>query len=213
MATMNRQWLLKERPRGSVGPQHFEQVQSPMPRPDLAAGQVLLKTLMLGFDPAMRGWLVDEPSYLPPVAIGEPMRASGVGQVMQSDNTALPVGTLVQGLMNWQEYSIGDPAGFIPPTALPDRDTAEPGTQRIWQHQPHRILRPAGCRPTADWRNRPGVRRSRSNRLGRRPDRQAKRLPGRRHRRWAGKVRVAAQSVQARCRDRLQKRGPATAPR
>ncbi len=120
METKNRQWLLKERPRGVVGPQHFEQVSSPMPQPDLAAGQVLLKTLMLGFDPAMRGWLVDEPSYLPPVAIGDPMRASGVGQVVQSHNPALPVGTLVQGLVNWQEYSIGDPAGFIPPTALPE---------------------------------------------------------------------------------------------
>jgi NADPH-dependent curcumin reductase len=119
MATMNRQWLLKERPEGIVGPQHFKQVQSPMPQPDLAHGQVLLKTLMLGFDPAMRGWLVDEPSYLPPVAIGDPMRASGVGQVVQSDNPALPVGTLVQGLVDWQEYSIGDPAGFIPPTVLP----------------------------------------------------------------------------------------------
>lgn len=120
MATMNRQWLLKERPQGQVGPQHFEQVLSPMPQPDLAAGQVLLKTLMLGFDPAMRGWLVDEPSYLPPVAIGEPMRASGVGQVMQSNNPALPVGALVQGLTGWQEYSIGDPAGVVPPTALPE---------------------------------------------------------------------------------------------
>lgn len=119
MATMNRQWLLQERPKGVVGPQHFAQVQSPMPQPDLAAGQVLLKTLMLGFDPAMRGWLEDEPSYLPPVAIGDPMRSSGVGQVVASDNAALPLGTLVQGLLNWQEYSIGDPAGFIPPTALP----------------------------------------------------------------------------------------------
>jgi NADPH-dependent curcumin reductase CurA len=119
MDTVNRQWLLKERPVGAVGPQHFELVHAPMPQPDFAAGQVLLKTLMLGFDPAMRGWLVDEPSYLPPVAIGEPMRASGVGQVVQSENPALPVGTLVQGLTNWQEYSIGDPNGFIPPTALP----------------------------------------------------------------------------------------------
>lgn len=119
MSTHNKQWLLKERPRGEVGPQHFELVQSPMPQPDLAAGQVLMKTLMLGFDPAMRGWLEDVPSYLPPVAIGEPMRASGVAQVVQSENAALPVGTLVQGLTNWQEYSIGDPAGFIPPTALP----------------------------------------------------------------------------------------------
>ncbi|CAA0118385.1 Putative NADP-dependent oxidoreductase YfmJ [Halioglobus japonicus] len=119
MGTINRQWILRERPVGVVGPQHFEQVKSPMPQPDLAAGQVLLKTLMLGFDPAMRGWLEDAPSYLPPVAIGEPMRASGVGQVIESNNDALPVGTLVQGLMNWQEYSIGDPKGMIPPTALP----------------------------------------------------------------------------------------------
>jgi NADPH-dependent curcumin reductase CurA len=119
MDTINRQWLLKERPKGAVGPQHFEQVKSPLPQPDLAAGQVLVKTLMLGFDPAMRGWLEDAPSYLPPVAIGEPMRASGVGQVIASENAALPVGTLVQGLLNWQEYSIGDPKSLIPPTALP----------------------------------------------------------------------------------------------
>jgi NADPH-dependent curcumin reductase CurA len=91
-----------------------------MPEPDLAKGEVLMKTLMLGFDPAMRGWVVDEPSYLPPVAIGEPMRASGVAQVIQSDNPDLPVGTLVQGLINWQEYGVGDPAGLIPPTPLPE---------------------------------------------------------------------------------------------
>ena len=119
MTQANRQWLLRERPVGMVGPEHFELVASPMPAPDLGAGQVLVKTLMLGFDPAMRGWLEDVRSYLPPVAIGEPMRASGVGQVIQSDNPDLPEGTLVQGLMNWQEYSIGDPAGPLPPTALP----------------------------------------------------------------------------------------------
>jgi len=119
MDKVNRQWLLKERPRGAIGPEHFELVSSPLPEPDLAAGQVLLKTLMLGFDPAMRGWVVDEPSYLPPVAIGDPMRASGVAQVIESGNPDLPVGTLVQGLINWQEYAIGDPAGLIPPTPLP----------------------------------------------------------------------------------------------
>jgi NADPH-dependent curcumin reductase CurA len=119
MDTHNRQWLLQERPLGMVGPEHFELVETALPQPDLSAGQVLVKTLMLGFDPAMRGWLADEPSYLPPVAIGEPMRASGVGQVVQSENDELPVGTLVQGLLNWQEYGIGDPAGLIPPNALP----------------------------------------------------------------------------------------------
>lgn len=119
MTTQNRQWLLKTRPVGEVGPAHFELVTSALPQPDLAKGEVLLKTLMLGFDPAMRGWMEDVPSYLPPVALGEPMRASGVAQVVQSSNAELPVGTLVQGLTNWQEYSIGDPAGLIPPMALP----------------------------------------------------------------------------------------------
>jgi NADPH-dependent curcumin reductase CurA len=120
MSSVNRQWLLKERPVGMIGPQHYELAESPMPEPDLDAGQVLLKTLMLGFDPAMRGWVMDEPSYLPPVAIGEPMRASGVSQVVRSTNPDLPEGCLVQGLANWQEYGIGDPAGAIPPTRLPD---------------------------------------------------------------------------------------------
>lgn len=119
MADINRQWLLQERPTGMVGPEHFELVESPMPEPDLAAGQVLLKTLMLSFDPAMRGWMMDVRSYLPPVDIGEPMRASGVAQVVQSENPDLPVGTLVQGLVNWQEYAVGDPAGMIPPSPLP----------------------------------------------------------------------------------------------
>lgn len=120
MSETNRQWLLRERPVGMIGPEHFDLVESPMPEPDLAAGQVLLKTLMLGFDPAMRGWVMDEPSYLPPVAIGEPMRASGVSQVVRSTNPDLPEGCLVQGLADWQEYGIGDPGGAIPPTRLPD---------------------------------------------------------------------------------------------
>lgn len=119
MAKTNRQWLLKERPTGMVGPEHFEQVESPLPEVDLEAGQVLVKTLMLGFDPAMRGWVMDERSYLPPVAIGAAMRATGVGQVVASSNPALPKGALVQGLLNWQEYSIGDLAAPIPPRPLP----------------------------------------------------------------------------------------------
>lgn len=119
MGTSNRQWLLKERPTTILGPEHFDLVTSPVPQPRLEAGEVLVKTLTLGFDPAMRGWVEDERSYLPPVAIGEPMRASGVGQVVASENEELPVGTLVQGLLNWQEYSIGNAEGAMPVQPLP----------------------------------------------------------------------------------------------
>lgn len=116
----NQQWLLQSRPVGMVTKSNFEKTAAPMPEPNYAAGQVLLKTLMLSFDPAMRGWMTDEPSYLPPVDIGEPMRASAVAQVVESQNPELPVGSLVQGLMGWQEYSIGDPAGALPPSPLPE---------------------------------------------------------------------------------------------
>jgi NADPH-dependent curcumin reductase CurA len=54
--TTNRQWILRERPTGMVGPEHFELVETPIPEP--GAGEVLLKTHYLGFDPAMRGWLI-----------------------------------------------------------------------------------------------------------------------------------------------------------
>lgn len=113
----NRQWLLKARPEGMIGSEHFELVTSAIPEP--AAGQALIKTLMLSFDPAMRGWVEDEPSYLPPVAIGEPMHASGVGQVIRSNNPELPVGSLVQGMLNWQEYSLADPSSGWMPRPLP----------------------------------------------------------------------------------------------
>jgi NADPH-dependent curcumin reductase CurA len=116
----NRQWLLKERPTGMIGPEHFELVESPMPSPDLDAGQALVKNLMLGFDPAMRGWVQDTRSYLPPVPLGEPMRASGVGQIIRSTNPEYPEGSLVQGLLNWQEYSIADPASGMPLQVLPE---------------------------------------------------------------------------------------------
>lgn len=120
MPNINRQWLLRERPQGLIGPEHFEHVESPLPTPDLAAGQVLVKTLMLSFDPAMRAWVVDEPSYLPPVALGEPMRASGVGQVVASDNPDLPVGSLVQGFLNWQQYCVADPSSPLALRPLPE---------------------------------------------------------------------------------------------
>ena len=117
---INRQWHLKERPVGMVGLEHFEYVESPIPEPDFDRGQVLVRNLLLSFEPAMRGWMDDEPSYMPPADLGEPMRAFGIGQVIESANPLLPQGALVQGPLNWQEYSIGDPASPFGFSLLPD---------------------------------------------------------------------------------------------
>ena len=69
-----------------------------------ADGQVLVKTLVLSLDPAMRGWMNDGKSYIPPVAIGEVMRAGGIGRVVASKDPAFAPGDVVSGLLGVQEY-------------------------------------------------------------------------------------------------------------
>jgi NADPH-dependent curcumin reductase CurA len=83
---------------------NFDFVEEPVPA--LHEGEVLVKNLYMSFDPAMRGWMEDRKSYIPPVQIGEVMRAGTVGQVVESRDPKHPVGSFVQGLLGWQEYAV-----------------------------------------------------------------------------------------------------------
>jgi NADPH-dependent curcumin reductase CurA len=116
---INRQYLLKARPQGMAGPEHFELVEAPVPA--LEDGQLLVRTQYISLDPAMRGWLNDVRSYIPPVALGEVMRAGAVGQVVASKHPKLPVGATVNGLFGVQEYAVSDGKGVVPvdPDAAP----------------------------------------------------------------------------------------------
>jgi NADPH-dependent curcumin reductase CurA len=102
----NRQWLLGKRPVGMVNESNFELHNAPIPQP--VDGQLLVRTQWLGFEPAMRGWMEDRPSYIPPVAIGEVMRGMAVGEVVESKLEGYAPGDLVTGMSGWQEYAIGD---------------------------------------------------------------------------------------------------------
>ncbi|HXZ85138.1 MAG TPA: NADP-dependent oxidoreductase [Myxococcota bacterium] len=117
MTRTNRQWLLRARPVGMVKESDFEQRESPAPVPK--EGEVLVRVLYLSFDPAMRGWMEDRPSYIPPVALGEVMRAGAVGQVVESKSPALEVGDFVQGMFGWQEYALAARGGLGAATLLP----------------------------------------------------------------------------------------------
>jgi hypothetical protein len=119
MALINRQWLLAKRPKGNVDNDTFSYHEQTLDPAQLAAGESVIKVLCLSFDPAMRGWMDDVPSYLPPAELGKPMRAIAVGQVIHSANDDLPVGTLVQGMFGWQEYAISKPDDLMPVTVLP----------------------------------------------------------------------------------------------
>ena len=100
----NRQVVLRRRPSGLVGPDDTEILTAPAPRP--AEGEALLRTTYVGLDAAVRTWLNDQPGYLPPVALGEVIRAAGVGEVVESRCPAFAVGDIVTTLTGFQEYAI-----------------------------------------------------------------------------------------------------------
>ena len=116
--SVNRQWLLRKRPHGMVGEENFEYVETPVPEP--GEGQVLVRNRYLSFDPTQRGWMEDRESYLPPVAIGEPMRAGSVGQVVAPRHPDFAEGDWVQGTGGWQDYFVSDGGGAIALRKVPD---------------------------------------------------------------------------------------------
>ncbi len=99
---VNNQVRLAARPVGNVKASDWQFTEEPVAEP--AEGGVLVKTLALSLDPAMRGWMNEGKSYIPPVAIGEVMRAGGIGVVVASKNAAFEVGDHVTGGPGVQEY-------------------------------------------------------------------------------------------------------------
>ncbi len=113
--TVNRRWVLAQRPSGHLKDSDFELVTEAMPTP--GPGQFVVRTTHLSFDPTQRGWLQAD-SYLPAVKIGEVVRAGGAGEVVASNNPAFPVGAIVQGATGWQEYCLTDGTGWWPFTKI-----------------------------------------------------------------------------------------------
>jgi len=116
---VNRMLKLKDRPMEAVSSDNFELFEEEVQ--DIEEGQMLIKVLYLSFDPTQRGWLNDVPSYMPPVQIGEIMRAGAVGQVVESKNKNFSEGDLVQGSFGWQEYVVTDgSSNFMPAQKIPE---------------------------------------------------------------------------------------------
>ncbi|MFI8482645.1 NADP-dependent oxidoreductase [Pseudomonas sp. NPDC078700] len=116
---INRQFLLAQRPVGVPTRDTFSFVESPLAEP--GEGQIVVKNAFLSLDPAMRGWMNDAKSYIPPVGLGEVMRALGVGEVIASNNPNFAVGNHVNGAIGVQDYFVGEPRGFykVDPSRAP----------------------------------------------------------------------------------------------
>jgi NADPH-dependent curcumin reductase CurA len=104
---VNHQIRLAARPKGLPVRDDWSFTTAPVEEPE--EGGVLVKTLSLSLDPAMRGWMNEGKSYIAPVEIGEVMRAGGIGVVVASKNPAFARGDHVTGAPGVQEYwAVGD---------------------------------------------------------------------------------------------------------
>jgi NADPH-dependent curcumin reductase CurA len=102
MPNANRRLTLKARPAGLPGPEHFAEDVAPVRQPD--AGELLVETLYVSIDPAMRVWMSENPGYVARIELGEVMRAGGIGRVLESCAEGFAAGDLVQGRVGWQTY-------------------------------------------------------------------------------------------------------------
>lgn len=95
--------LVNRPTHGPITAKLFEVVQKPMQ--SAGEGQILVKQTHMSLDPAMVGWMSpDTESYIPPVGLGEVMRSSGLGEVVESNHPDFAVGDRVMGMMGWTEY-------------------------------------------------------------------------------------------------------------
>jgi NADPH-dependent curcumin reductase CurA len=110
MSSVNHAFHLASRPVGLPTRENWDYVEEPVAEP--GDGEVLVKVLYLSLDPAMRGWMNDARSYIPPVGIGEVMRALGAGVVVTSNHEDYAPGDHVVGPLNVQEHVVL-PAGAL----------------------------------------------------------------------------------------------------
>ncbi len=122
MSDVNRRFLLRERPTGRIDAGTFELVEEAVP--EIGDGEALVRARWISLDPTNRAWIGETPTYLPPVAIGEVMRAGGLGEVVASNSPDYRVGQLVQGLLGWQDYVIA--SASAPMMAVPELPGVSP---------------------------------------------------------------------------------------
>ncbi|MCB0035007.1 MAG: NADP-dependent oxidoreductase [Anaerolineales bacterium] len=112
MSKTNQQWRIAARPQGMIKESDFNWTEEAVP--DLADGQILVRSVYLSLDPTNRGWMNDTATYLPPLDIGDVMRGFAIGVVEASKNERYQEGDMVSGLLGWQKYYVGDGRGLTP---------------------------------------------------------------------------------------------------
>ncbi len=87
--------MLAERPSGNVDDSTIRVERDPIPEP--GPGEALVRTRFISIDPTIRTWMDDKPGYLPPIGVGDVVRAAGIGEWSAPTRTATPRGTWSSG--------------------------------------------------------------------------------------------------------------------
>ena len=109
--TISREIRLKNRPVGLPSERDFELVTVPIPTP--GADEVLVRNLYMSVDPYMRGRMLEQPSYVQPFELGQPLEGGCVGQVVHSEASTFKVGEYVLGRKGWREHYIAQATDLI----------------------------------------------------------------------------------------------------
>src|SRR5215216_5047724 len=119
MENVNHAFRLASRPVGLPTAENGQYTEAPIGEP--GERELVVKVLFISLDPAMRGWMTDTPSYIPPVGIGEVMRALAAGRVVESRHPDFAVGDHVTGALGVQEFALSDGEGLtkVDPERVP----------------------------------------------------------------------------------------------
>ncbi|KAJ3381405.1 hypothetical protein HDU92_005342 [Lobulomyces angularis] len=104
----NTKILFVKRPTGQLIPNETFRITKEEFDTNIPDGHLLIRSVYLSLDPAMRGWMNDARSYIEPVKINDVMRGAVVGEVILSKNSKFKKGDYVQGTLGWQKYAISN---------------------------------------------------------------------------------------------------------
>ena len=100
---INRQYYLASRPARK--PDSSNVPHRDVPVRDPAEGEVVLRNLYISLDPAIRGWMGDDPNYIEPIALGDAVRSSVIGRVIKSNSPNVQVGDVGMTVGAWEAYT------------------------------------------------------------------------------------------------------------
>lgn len=97
----NKQVVIAQLPEGKLTAGHFEVRDAAMP--EIADGQVLVRTILMSIDAANRAWMQGA-TYREAVKAGDVMHTYSIAQVVESRDDQLKAGDIVAVEARWAEY-------------------------------------------------------------------------------------------------------------